>query len=233
MIYLTGDTHGDFSRIYNFCKNNKTTISDTMVILGDAGLNYYINGIDLKKKHKLSALPITIFCIHGNHECRPRHIPTYEITEWREGLVYLEKEYLNILFAKDGEIYNLDDQRVIVIGGAYSVDKYYRLARNACWWEDEQPSDTAKQKVERTLINNRWNVDFVLSHTCPRKYEPIEAFLSFIDQSKVDKTTEDWLDHIEDNLTYKKWYCGHYHIDKSIDNIRFLQNDIVTMGCSK
>lgn len=41
MIYITGDTHGDFSRINDFCFKNKTTTDDIMIILGDAGINYY------------------------------------------------------------------------------------------------------------------------------------------------------------------------------------------------
>jgi len=62
------------------------------------------------------------------------------------------------------------------------------------------------------------------------KYEPIEVFLPGIDQSTVDKTTEGWLGRIEDCLDYKEWYCGHYHTDKSIDNMRFMMDDIVEFG---
>jgi len=55
--------------------------------------------------------------------------------------VFFEEEYLNIFFAKDGEIYNINNKKTMVIGGAYSVDKYYRLGRGYSWWEDEQPSE--------------------------------------------------------------------------------------------
>ena len=50
-------------------------------------------------------------------------------------------------------------------------------------------------------------------------------FLSFINDSKVDNTTEAWLDTIEDRLDYDQWYCGHYHTDKAIDKVRFLYHD--------
>ena len=34
MIYLTGDTNGDFSRIQDFCSAMGTTKDDTMIVLG-------------------------------------------------------------------------------------------------------------------------------------------------------------------------------------------------------
>jgi len=41
LIYLTGDPHGNFGRIEEFCVRFKTTRDDIMIILGDAGINYY------------------------------------------------------------------------------------------------------------------------------------------------------------------------------------------------
>ena len=64
--------------------------------------------------------------------------------------------------------------------------------------------------------------DIVLSHTCPFKYEPTEMFLSGIDQSTVDDSTERWLDTIEEAIEYKAWFCGHWHTDKRIDKMHFL-----------
>lgn len=219
MIYLTGDTHGDVSRIEEFCKQYETDRDDILIILGDAGINYDGGRRDRAVKHFLKELPITLFCIHGNHEQRPYTIDGYKETLWRGGIVYLEEEYPNLLFAKDGEIFDLDGRKAIVIGGAYSIDKEYRLAYGYGWWSDEQPSDDVKQYVERQLDRLGWKVDLVLSHTTPLKYEPTEVFLPGIDQSTVDKSTEIWLDDIEDRLDYQRWYCGHYHTEKEIDKL--------------
>lgn len=54
----------------------------------------------------------------------------------------------------------------------------------------------------------------------------MEVFLSGIDQNRVDKTTETWLNDIENRLKYKKWYCGHYHTEKKIDNLEIMFNNI-------
>ena len=37
MIYITGDTHGEFGRIEAFCRRFGTCKEDVMIILGDAG----------------------------------------------------------------------------------------------------------------------------------------------------------------------------------------------------
>ena len=71
-----------------------------------------------------------------------------------------------------------------------------------------------------------WKVDAVLSHTTPLKHEPVEVFLSGVDQFKVDKSTEEWLDTIEDRLDYKRWYCGHYHTDKKVDRLTIMFESI-------
>ena len=224
-IYLTGDTHGQFERIISFCERQQVQPESTFIILGDVGLNYYGDRRDNRGKDNLTKIPITFFCIHGNHEMRPSEELGYQVKEYHGGKVWVQPEYPNLVFAIDGEIYDFFGHSCIVIGGAYSVDKYYRLARGYNWFEDEQPSDEIKEKVERMLSERHWKIDVVLSHTCPLRYEPTEVFLSMIDQSSVDKSTEQWLDTIESRLHYERWYCGHYHTDKEIDKIRFMFQD--------
>jgi len=64
MIYITGDTHGDFRNVERFCKKMQTSKDDVLIILGDAGTNYYGSEQDKRKKKYLESLPITIFAIH-------------------------------------------------------------------------------------------------------------------------------------------------------------------------
>lgn len=225
MIYITGDTHGQFGHVKEFCEKYNTTKDDILIILGDAGLNFNGNEYDRDRKRGVERLPITIFAIHGNHEMRPESVDTYKTMKWNGGLVYYEPEFPSLLFAKDGEIFDLDGNKTIIIGGAYSVDKEIRLIRGWKWFEDEQPSDEIKAYVEEQLGKEKWKVDVVLSHTCPLKYEPVEWFMSGVNQNAVDKSTEKWLDYIENMLDYNKWYCGHYHGAKKIDKLQFMFSD--------
>ena len=185
----------------------KPTTDDVMIILGDAALNYHGGERDASRKYFVNSFPFTTFCIHGNHEMRPWTVP-------------------GIRTKKDGEVFDFDGFQCIVIGGAYSVDKYFRLARGWSWFEDEQPSPEIKRDVEKKLKSIGRKIDIVLSHTCPFKYEPVEVFISGIDQTTVDSSTEEWLDTIEESIEYQKWYCGHFHTAKKTHRMQFMYEDI-------
>ena len=220
MVFFSGDIHGYPWDVKKFCKKHKLTQEDILVLLGDVGANYYGDHRDDAMKETLAKLPPTILCIHGNHEMRPWLIEGYRLTDWNGGKVWIQDKYPNLLFAKDGEIFSINGLNYIVIGGAYSVDKYYRLRRGYGWWEDEQPSEEIRAYVEQQIRDH--SVDVILSHTGPFKYEPVEMFLPGIDQSTVDDSTEHWLDQIEERTDYVAWFCGHWHTDKRIDKMHFL-----------
>lgn len=226
-VFLTGDTHGNFNRIKRFCAENNTDKNDVLIILGDAGINYYLNSRDRKLKHQLQDLPITLFCIHGNHEERPENIDTYKLNTFFGNLVYVEPEFPNLLFAVDGLIYNIQGKECLVLGGAYSVDKWYRLQMGYKWFDSEQISDIRKIEIEDYLTERGNKVDYVFSHTCPYYTRPVHLFLSCIDQSTVDSSMEVWLQKISNTLQYEHWYFGHYHDDWDNGKYSMLYTDIV------
>ena len=263
MTYITGDTHANVDDVIKRIEDNNIQKGDTLIVLGDFGANFFLNVRDTIFKDRLNELGVTIFAIHGNHEARPQHFEEYLVKEWNCGKVMYEKQYPNILFAIDGEVYNIDGKKTMAIGGAYSIDKYYRAFRAALymieeftsdefekiakvasggpsvtkemqkeadklvkripenlmhWWSDEQPNRTIKQRCEAKLEEHDWQVDVILTHTCPLKYEPTEMFLDGFNQDLIDKTTEKWLGKIEKKTDYKLWYAGHYHADKVVDD---------------
>ena len=226
MVFFTGDIHGNDRNITRFVNRVNPKITDTIVLLGDVGANYFGNHKDIRLKDHLNGLGVHLLCIHGNHEMRPTNVPGYHEIEWNGGTVWIQPEFPNLLFAKDGEIYEIEGLRYLVIGGAYSVDKYYRQLLGYSWWSDEQPSDEIKARVEEQIKSK--DFDIILSHTCPFKYEPVEMFISGVDQSKVDDSTERWLDTIEDSIDYLAWFCGHWHTNKRIDKVHFLFDEFET-----
>ena len=221
-IYVAADIHGRFHLIKDFCRKKKTTKEDLLIHLGDLQVNYDGYVYDQEKKEYLESLPIRILNVRGNHEMRPEQCPGYVLTRWNEGKVYIENAYPSLLFAKDGEIYNFNGLRAIAIGGACSIDRQRRVAAGRGWWRDEQLSKKERKEIEQKLEKNGWQVDVVLSHTAPLKYEPCEAFLPGVKQYLVDKTMETWLDSIEERLDYQYWFCGHYHVQKSLDKMQYV-----------
>ena len=49
MIYITGDTHREFYRLHDIEKNK----DNMLIILGDAGINYYLDERDKMLKEQL------------------------------------------------------------------------------------------------------------------------------------------------------------------------------------
>lgn len=114
--------------------------------LYETGINYYLDQSDYDLKRELNELPVTLLLFHGNHEERPEGIGSYEERPWRGGSVYVEPEFPSLLFAKNGKIYDLEGCRAVAIGGAYSVDKFYRLSGGAFWFPSEQPDKRIKRR---------------------------------------------------------------------------------------
>lgn len=241
--YITGDKHRNFLHVKDFCREMNTRRKDVLIVLGDAGFNYYDDVRDDKLKKKISNLNITLFCIHGNKENRPQNIGTYGIRSFCGGKVYYEPKYPNIYFAIDGEIYNFEGKKYMVAGGAHSVDKIRCLNENEPFWEDEMPDDTIKAKVENKLLLENNKIYGMMTHTCPIDYLPTEMFMSTCQNAAIkrnprkakskklfkldiDRTTEEWLGKLEKEIDYKVWYCGHYHIDKQIDKVNMMCHEI-------
>ena len=227
---VSGDTHGlVVSRLMEIDKEMYPPDETALIILGDAGINFWLNKTDKKNKEAIQRTGYTVYCIRGNHEERPENIPSM-ITEFDwliDGKVYLEKEYPNIRYLMDGGVYSINGLKTLVIGGAYSVDKWYRIQRAGLneycnnpkktgWFPDEQLT-----KEEMYSIEDRYSgksFDLVLSHTCPLSWQPTDLFLTFLDQSSVDASMEIWMDGFKDKINWGAWCLGHYHTDRIIGN---------------
>lgn len=211
---VTGDTHGDMSRFadYEYPRDGTTGV----IILGDAGVNYYMNGRDSSAKKKLQKSGYIFYLVRGNHEQRPELCEgiKYEYDEEVQGLVGIDSEFPCIHYLRDGDTYVFGGHSALVIGGAYSVDKWYRLTKGYPyqWFETEQLDLAEREKIFEEVSGKHF--DFVLTHTCPRSYEPTDLFLPMVDQGAVDKSMENWLDDLKIAIDWNVWLFGHFHADR-------------------
>ena len=220
-VFITGDCHGDFSRFFQFIDKEKDIIEqDIMICLGDFGANYYLNKRDRKNKEQLSKLPFIFLIVQGNHEQYPKYINTYKEkhidTEMITGDFYIEEEFPNLLFFKNGNEYRIKDKFYLVLGGAYSVDKFFRLEKGFQWFSHEQMSLEEMTEIIKKIKNKPNKYDCVLSHTCPYNYIPTHLFLPYINQDLVDNSTELFLNDINNLISYNIWFCGHYHNNEQL-----------------
>lgn len=212
-FYITGDTHQDFCRFSVMKLSEKIG----MIILGDAAVNWTLDKRDRAFKHSLhKKYPhIVWYLVRGNHEARPEDVEGM-ISEYDQevmGTVWTEPGFPFIKYFKDGGEYIIEGHSVLVIGGAYSVDKYYRLRRGSIWHANEQLTQEEMDAIEKKV--NGKSYDIVLTHTCPYSWQPTDLFLRGLDQSTVDNSMEHWFDRIQSEINWKVWLFGHYHSDRA------------------
>ena len=70
----------------------------------------------------------------------------------------------------------------------------------------------------------------VLTHTCPKSWEPVDLFLKNVIQSSVDKSMEYWLDVFKEYIQWEVWLFGHYHADRYVKpGVEMLYTSIVDL----
>ena len=200
--------------------------TDKIILLGDAGFNFYLGDqryqsghADENFKKKMGKFPFTYYVVRGNHEERPQNMAQNNPDAWEfkfdaqvNGMIYVEKAFPYIRYFDDTpSIYLIGGYRTLIMGGAYSVDKNYRLAKGWSWFKDEQLTQEEMSLVNQLCEITNWTCDLVLTHTCPYCFEPTDLFLSSIDQNTVDKSMERFFGNIEFKLQYRGWCWGHFH----------------------
>lgn len=226
-VFVTGDIHGDMVDLEQRVESMGADKDDLVVLLGDCGFyfdSFYadegrIAKTDYDKLVRASKLPCTILCVQGNHEQPFKEMCATKV-KVLGGDGYVRE---GIYFAKNGTELLLNGKRVLVVGGASSVDKNYRLSNRWPWFEHEEMSPQEFAEVIERVKGRHF--DFVFSHTVPFKDMPLEAFLK-IDYAYTNGNATEWfLQTIKENITFGDWYAGHFHVEKSIENVHILYYD--------
>lgn len=233
-IFITGDVHGEQNWMKLFLKNStRLDKTDVMIVAGDWGHIWAEDNTDAREKinkQMLEQLEYSFFIVLGNHENYNRiyELPTkiaYGNTVW------YEPEFPSIVYAQRGLVYNISGKKFWCFGGAFSVDYIYRTP-NKSWWKQELPT---KEELDTGYLNIMdTDIEYVVTHTCPQRFEPREKWLGYLDQSQVDKSLEKYFDEIWDicNKSIKGWFSGHYHTDKAEPNgiYNHLYNSIIEIS---
>ena len=227
MIYLAGDTHGEFElyKVEDFLKKEASvrTLSkeDYVIILGDVGVCWDGAAHDERVMQRLNELPVTVLWIDGNHE-NFDIIDSLPVTEWHGGKVQFIGE--KIIHLMRGYVYEIEGKKFWAFGGGLSIDKMGR-EEGVSWWRREMPSDEEYVRGKWNLLQQNNEVDYIITHTVPRsvacklvrRIYPGEEELQYYFQK------------IAGLATFKKWYFGHWHMDYESEKYVGLYDEIVCL----
>ncbi len=220
MIYITGDTHGEHARFFGADQNlSRSTVDyqpfdsvlkagDILIVCGDFGYLIYNSIEEEMFFNEIATRPYTVCFVDGNHENFPA-LNRFPVEEWNGGKIHRIRN--NIFHLMRGQIFTIDGKTFFTFGGAYSIDRPYRVL-NYSYWEEEMPCKEDYDEALRNLNAHNLTVDYVLTHTAPGMLIPIMGFHS--DQHSIEM--DNFLDYIYMDVHFRHWYCGHWHIDKQV-----------------
>lgn len=242
MVYITGDTHADFTRFStkNFPEQKDMTREDIVIVLGDFG------GVWEQEENEreaywlkwLNEKPFTLCYVDGNHENFDRYYnDEFPIVDFHGGKAHKIRD--NIYHLMRGNVFEFDGKKFFSFGGASSHDiedgildprnfattnefvataklwakqnKMFRI-NHLSWWEQELPSQDEMDFGKKTLENNGYEVNYVISHCLPGEIAAIFSNGVYAQDSLTNYFNE----ILANGLKFAHWYCGHYHADADI-----------------
>ena len=183
------------------------------IILGDGGFMWHGNRkTDLFNYKVLAHRPFPVLCVVGNHEpiYGMKYVPEVDIGIGET--VYQINNKPFVAYLKRGKVYTIDGIKFLVLGGALSIDKYYREP-DKTWWEMEYWTEQEKWAVFKLLETDN-NFDCVISHTGPHHINKKQFKDNFmISSAKFLDEVALLNDEIHNRIQFHEWWCGHWHED--------------------
>lgn len=232
MRILLGDIHGAWRVIVNHLMSLEMD-KICYIQVGDFRIGYDSIETDTKNlfilNQILSERDSHLLVIRGNHDN-----PSWFINENYKDI---KDKLTNILFIEDYTILNINDENILFVGGAVSIDRESSKKRDLIngtnsYWVDEIVN------FDFDFAKNVKNIDRMICHTSPDFCEPIKFNGLVYSFAQGDPTLLDDLRDERKNMTtlvseimknnnLKGFYNGHFH-----SNYYFYHNgcEFVTLG---
>ena len=239
MIFVTGDTHGDFSWRFNefaFEEQKEMTKADYVIICGDFGGVWSTDGETEEEKKwldKFEQSNFTLLFVDGNHENFDR-LNKYTEKIWNGGKVHELRP--SVLHLMRGQVFEIDGRKIFTFGGARSHDisggildptaedyeEQYKAAcqgtypfriKNVSWWDEEMPCAREMIEGKENLAKHNNKVDFIITHCCASSTQALFSQGLY----KPDELTA-YLEEVKQSTEFKKWFFGHYHDNRNVSD---------------
>lgn len=202
-LYIVGDSHGLWDHLFRKLDHNN--IRDCYLwSVGDNGIGFLHETKQSRQfedlNNRFSKRNIKFYSIAGNHDHRSKYF---------DGSVNLS----NFTLLKDYTKIKFNDELFLLVGGAISIDRIYRVLGHSYWDDEEFILDKSKIVECDTLI----------THSGPSWIGPFEK--SGI-SGWCQKDPLLWDECVEERKLHgelvklskpKKLFLGHFHCSQSVD----------------
>lgn len=210
-IFITGDLHGEIEisklNMKNFPEQANLTKNDYLIICGDFGLVWQGGKQEEYWRKWLNSRNFTTLFVDGNHENFDT-LDSMTVHNWNGGKVHFVEEH--IIHLMRGQVFTISDLTFFTMGGASSIDREFRR-EGISWWPQEIPTADDFAEGLDNLEKYNWEVDYILTHTTSR------TIMDQMGYVKEQNTLNTYLNILDNMITYKKWFFGHFHSDEIID----------------
>ena len=232
MVFVTGDTHGDWkSRLnrYVFPEGVELTKDDYVIVGGDFGI-----WDDSPREHAnldwLENKKFTTLFVAGNHS-NYDILDNLPVEEWHGGKVNFIRP--SVIHLMRGQIFDINDRSFFTFGGAschdipdgvlepdderieswYKMRKMFRI-NHLSWWERELPSEEEMEEGLKNLAAHDHKVDYIITHSpCSSILEQMDGYPDFYAKDYLT----DYLDEIKNTTEFEAWMFGHMHVNVSFE----------------
>lgn len=227
MIYITGGIDGA-NRIAKLnCKNFKEqkqmSSNDYLIICGDFKLVYNNSEEEKRLLNLLAKKHFKILLVEGANE-------NFDLLNDCNSILFngtpAQKIAGNIIRLKRGYIYNIDNYKILTIGGGIPKSKVLNIPHSTYWTESLPTKEDIKICIN-SIKANKYKVDYIITADSPNSFK--EKFNDGINISEYGE----FLDRIKDVVKFKKWYCSNVDLDKITSRFICLNNYFYKIGEDK
>ena len=223
MLFVASDTHGTIDHDKIVTNNNLRALSnrDYLLICGDTGIVWDDSPLNKELAEWYASQDFTTLYIDGNHENFDL-LNEYPIETWKGGKVHKIRE--NVIHLMRGQVFKgiVNEESIFTFGGGFTFGKLTGQSKVPIWPE-EMPSEKEYKEGIRNLSMNGMKVDHIFTHTCPTGCLSDLHDTFYIGERKLN----DYLDWIRQNIEFKDWHFGHFHIDLDMGPIRAINRRII------
>ena len=213
MIYVTGDTLGEYERLIEDKTIANMTKDDYLIICGNFGFirsdKDTITGIvENEILDALEQLPYTILFVDGVEENFDL-LNAYPIEIWNGGKIHRIRK--NIAHLVRGQVFVINDKKIFAMGGGRSgrLDDYASEMKSK-----ESLSLPTKTELEdgwNNLTKNNLKVDLIITYMTTPYAMTVNTHLR--DRKIYAGEHLTFFERVAEQIEYQKWYFGFSRTD--------------------